>query len=83
MIILMIAMSIAGNLQPQYVSLDWYRPYQNYFACAPNNQTGFNIVLGLVIGFCGVLISIGLFVAWSIRKIPDEIYNESRVRSDE
>ena len=79
MVILMIAMSFAGNLQPQYVALDAYRPYQDYYSCAPTSLDGFNAVLGVVLAAAFLFILVGLVLAWKVRQIPFAIYDESKV----
>lgn len=78
MVILLIILSVAGDLQPTYISLDAYRPYHDYITCVPTRQTAFTVVLAIILAYCGLIILVGLFVAYKVRSIPYSVYDESK-----
>jgi hypothetical protein len=77
MSILLIAITIAGDLQPTYVSLDPYRPANDYYACIPTRPAAFTGVVIAILTYCGLIILVGLFVAYKVRRIPFQVYDES------
>lgn len=81
MAILLIAFSIAGNLQPTYVTLDPYRPARDYIACIPANPGPHTVALAVILAYSGLIILAGLFVAYKVSKIPYQVYDESNTIS--
>lgn len=78
MIILLIALSIAGEPAATYFNLDQYRPYKNYIDCSTAYPGRFTGALSAVLVYAGLVTLVGLFVAWRVRDIPNIVFDESQ-----
>eukprot|EP01122_Echinamoeba_exundans_P013345 TRINITY_DN5819_c0_g1_i1.p1 TRINITY_DN5819_c0_g1~~TRINITY_DN5819_c0_g1_i1.p1 ORF type:complete len:790 (-),score=104.43 TRINITY_DN5819_c0_g1_i1:170-2539(-) len=78
MVVLLIILSAAGDPRPIYVSLDPYRPHKDYLICGPSNETAFNVLLALILGYGLAIIVIGVVVSFKVRQVPIAIFDESR-----
>lgn len=82
MAILLISMSIAGNLRAGIVVVDNYRASLNYWDCMPQQSAGWLGALIAVLIYAGLIILGGLALAWKVRQIPYSVYDESKVRHE-
>lgn len=76
---MLILISSVGNPEAVVQVVDPYRPVYNYYTCQSSMPTAFITLLSILLGYNGLLIVTGLYLAYRVRVIPFSIYDESKI----